>query len=390
MENLRSFLIKHFLIILGLVTIAEYGVLYVTNWLFLPLFQNYFFGKMHWKGSLGITQLFLYLLFLFIELLLLAVKSVLPAAAQTIFQRAIGSMENFGRELLPEMGDNIAIQLSSWESLLLFAAVFAIMILLLIPYAVGAMFYARITSRKVRELQDKRDAIREEYHRKRNRMLSDIAHDLRTPITTVAGYAKALSDGMVEDPQKVQEYLNAIQVKSARIEELIQLLFEYVKLSSEGFTLNKKETDLCELLRKNAALMYSDIENAGMEFEIAIPEKICMVEADELQFSRAITNLLTNAIRHNKAGAKILLSLSIEDDSYEIRVGDTGEIIAPELVEHLFEPFVMGDESRSTKGGSGLGLSISHKIMEMHGWKLSYSEQIDGYTKCFVMEKKTK
>ena len=111
-----------------------------------------------------------------------------------------------------------------------------------------------------------------------------------------------------------------------------------------------------------------------------------MIEADEIQFSRAVTNLITNAIRHNKAGAKILLSLKKDDERLKIVVGDTGEKIEPNLADHLFEPFVMGDESRNTKGGSGLGLSIAHKIMKMHGWNLFYSEQIYGYTKGFVIE----
>lgn len=387
-SGLQSFLIKNFLIILAFVTVAEYAILQLVNLLFLPFFQTFFFGKAEWNGNLSASQMVLYLIFLLAELVLLAINSALPAAAQPLFQRAVRGLEDMGSSFIPEMSENFSIQLDRVESLVLFAVIFAIFTLLAVPYGIGAVWYARITTRKVHELQDKRDAMQEEYNRKRNRMLSDIAHDLRTPITTVAGYSKALADGMVENPQKVREYLDAIQVKSARMDELIQLLFEYVKLSSDGFSLNKKSLDLCELMRKNAALMYSDAEAAGMEFEIDIPEEPCMIEADELQFSRAVTNLITNAIRHNKEGEKILLSLTIESDKMKITVGDTGERIEPLLAAHLFEPFVMGDESRSTKGGSGLGLSIAHKVMEMHGWKLSYTEQIPGYTKGFVMETK--
>ena len=238
----------------------------------------------------------------------------------------------------------------------------------------------------MRELREKREALQEEYDRRRNLMLSDIAHDLRTPITTVAGYAKALADGMVTDPQKVQSYLDAIQAKSARMEELIQLLFEYVKISSEGFALDRKPADLAELVRKNAALIYADVESGGMELEVDIPEDAYMENVDEVQFGRALTNLLNNALRHNSAGARILLSLRVEADAARITVADTGEKIAPELAEHLFEPFVMGDESRSSKGGSGLGLSIASQIMQMHGWTLSYSEDIPDYSKGFVIE----
>ena len=119
---------------------------------------------------------------------------------------------------------------------------------------------------------------------------------------------------------------------------------------------------------------------------IDIPEEPYMENVDEVQFGRALTNLLNNALRHNSAGARILLSLRVEADAARITVADTGEKIAPELAEHLFEPFVMGDESRSSKGGSGLGLSIASQIMQMHGWTLSYSEDIPDYSKGFVIE----
>ena len=384
--ELRGFLIKNFLVILAVVSVAEYVVLQLINSFFLPVFNYFFSGKISWNGHLSMSQSILYLLILLAELTLAAAASVLPVAAQAIVGRLIATVEKAGRNYIPQIGQNAFTQLSRMESLLLFATLVVVFALLILPYAIGALWYARITTKKVRELREKREALQAEYDRRRNLMLSDIAHDLRTPITTVAGYAKALADGMVTDPQKVQSYLDAIQAKSARMEELIQLLFEYVKISSEGFTLDRKPADLAELVRKNAALIYADVESGGMELEVDIPEDAYMENVDEVQFGRALTNLLNNALRHNSAGARILLSLRVEADAARITVADTGEKIAPELAEHLFEPFVMGDESRSSKGGSGLGLSIASQIMQMHGWTLSYSEDIPDYSKGFVIE----
>ena len=384
--ELRGFLIKNFLVILAVVSVAEYVVLQLINSFFLPVFNYFFSGKISWNGHLSMSQSILYLLILLAELTLAAAASVLPVAAQAIVGRLIATVEKAGRNYIPQIGQNAFTQLSRMESLLLFATLVVVFALLILPYAIGALWYARITTKKVRELREKREALQAEYDRRRNLMLSDIAHDLRTPITTVAGYAKALADGMVTDPQKVQSYLDAIQAKSARMEELIQLLFEYVKISSEGFTLDRKPADLAELVRKNAALIYADVESGGMELEVDIPEDAYMENVDEVQFGRALTNLLNNALRHNSAGARILLSLRVESDAVRITVADTGEKIAPELAEHLFEPFLMGDESRSSKGGSGLGLSIASQIMQMHGWTLSYSEDIPDYSKGFVIE----
>lgn len=384
--ELRGFLIRNFLVILAVVSVTEYAVLLLANAFFLPGFSYFLSGKTDWSGHLSMSQSILYLVILLAELILAAVSSVLPVTAQALIARLIVAIENAGRNHIPQMGQNAFTRLSRLEGLLLFAALVAVFVLLLLPYAIGAVWYARITTEKVRELREKREALQREYERKKNLMLSDIAHDLRTPITTVAGYARALADGLVTDPQKQQTYLEAIQIKSARMEELIQLLFEYAKISSEGFTLDRRQSDLAELVRENAALIYTDVESGGIELEVDIPDEPYPESVDEVQFGRALTNLLSNALRHNSAGARILLSLRVEADAARIIVADTGEKIAPELAEHLFEPFVMGDESRSSKGGSGLGLSIASQILQMHGWTLFYSEDIPGYSKGFVVE----
>ena len=205
-------------------------------------------------------------------------------------------------------------------------------------------------------------------------MLSDIAHDLRTPITTASGYARALSDGMVPEDRK-QEYLDAIQTKSVRMNELITLLFDYVRLDSEGFKLNKTDCDICEIVRECAAFQYQDIEDAGMSFDIDIPEEEMIHSADKLQFSRVVTNLLTNAVKHNDKGTTIGLFVEKDESRIRIIVADSGKFI--ENAEDIFEPFVMGDESRNSRGGSGLGLSISKKIVEMHGFSIKLIQQPD-------------
>jgi hypothetical protein len=206
--------------------------------------------------------------------------------------------------------------------------------------------------------------------------------------------AKALADGMVVEPEKQLEYLQAIQNKSARMNDLIHLLFEYVKLDSEGFSLDRKETDLSELLRENAALIYADFEDAGMEFEIDIPEEVVSVSVDPIQFSRVITNLLNNAMKHNESGTHIKIGMYRKNGYIYILVADSGRRIPGELAEHLFEPFTKGDVSRKSGSGSGLGLSIAKKIIEMHGFQMDFIQQLDekkipqiaGYTKEFVIQ----
>ena len=219
-------------------------------------------------------------------------------------------------------------------------------------------------------------------------MLSDIAHDLKTPITTINGYAQALRDGVVTEEDKREQYLDAICNKSQRMDDLISLLFEYVKIDSEGFSLHKESVDIVELLRENVALYYSDFERKGIEVELDIPEQCIWWKVDKIQFSRAVANLLTNELRHVEQGQAVLIRLRWDQDRERVSVlfGDTGEQISDEIVKHIFEPFVMGDASRSTKGGSGLGLSISSKIVKMHGGRLYLDRNsTEEYKKAFVI-----
>ena len=260
--------------------------------------------------------------------------------------------------------------------------------LFVLPILGTVNMFTKIIIDEVRRLEEENAAFRQDYEKRRNLMLSDIAHDLRTPITTIAGYAKALNDGMVSDEQKKREYLAAIENKSERMNNLISLLYEYVKLDSDNFSLRKEKIDLAEFLRENAALLYSDVEEKGMELVVDIPETPCVVEIDPLQMSRVITNLINNSIRHNEPGTTITIELKDIFYNREIIISDDGTPIEEGIADHIFEPFSVGDTSRRTKGGSGLGLSIAKRIVEMHGWEIDLYQNKRGYKKAFIINVK--
>ncbi len=264
----------------------------------------------------------------------------------------------------------------------------AIVMLTLLPYLMAAYVYSQMIRTKIHQIVEEQKEAHIEYEQNRSLLLSDIAHDLKTPITTVAGYAQALSEGIVSSEDRKQEYLDAIQHKSMQMNDLIMLLFEYMKLESKGFALNKTRENLSEILRECIASIYSDLEKRDMELELDIPEEAVWYEVDRVQFTRSIMNLLNNALRHNEAGIRIYVRFyqMPYTSSWCIIIGDTGQPIAPEIAEHLFEPFVMGDKSRSSKGGSGLGMSISHKVMAMHGWELRLEQtSTSRYMKAFIV-----
>lgn len=286
------------------------------------------------------------------------------------------------------MGSTMSIQVTSplysggWGvalRILIIGGIIGLLFIRILPYLVGAFCYSRIVTRQFNELLAQEESQKLARDQRRNLMLSDIAHDIKTPITTVCGYSKALSEGVVGEKDR-QSYLDAIYAKAMRMDELITLLFEYVKLESEGFTLHREPGDLAELTREMAALLYADFEDREMELVLEIPEEKVPFEMDRLQLGRAVTNLLTNAVRYGKAGGRVLVRLQ----EYELTVADEGEPVDPEFAAHIFEPFARGDKARSSKGGSGLGLGIAQRIVEMHGGKLVLNQNFgEGYTKAF-------
>lgn len=384
MKRLQNFLIKKFIILLILVGVVEFWINHVINEYFFPVMQKSFFANINFREELSGGQIKFILFIVLLQIMINMINAAIPLVGR------------FGTEAINDVvaryyedtstNSQLLSNLNSVQVFLLFLFIVAIYAMVVAPYVISAFYYVKAVTREVAAIAREQEEERLEYDRRRNLMLSDIAHDLRTPITTISGYAQALRDNVVQDDKKRQEYLQAIENKSKRMSDLINLLFEYVKLDSEGFSLDREEVDLSELLRENAALIYQDMEEAGMDFEVDIPEEKYMINADKMQMSRVITNLMVNAIRHNKPETKILLSMTERMGLVTVRVADTGSSIPEDIRETLFEPFSKGDKSRSDGKGSGLGLSIAKKVIDMHGYDLYLEEGPAGYTKSFTIK----
>lgn len=251
------------------------------------------------------------------------------------------------------------------------------------PVMLGALAFARMTERRIAAEQEARNAERAQYFRRRNLMISDMAHDLRTPVMGISGLAQALADGMVPDEVTRQRYLRSITAKADKMADLVNVLFDFVQLDSEGFRLDRKNVDLPQLLLREAAAAYTDVEDAGMELRVEVPEDPLTVFADERQLGRVVANLIANAVRHNGSGTVITLALGRRAGVADVVVADTGAPITQDVRE-LFEPFARGDAARSG-GGSGLGLSIAKTVVDMHGYQLHLVQPYGTYTKAFVV-----
>lgn len=200
----------------------------------------------------------------------------------------------------------------------------------------------------------------------RQKMLADISHDLKTPITVIQGYSRAVCDGLIpEDRQK--QYLETIARKAEGLTELINAFYDYSKLEHPDFSLELARGDLCEFLREYLVEKYSDMECAGFALEVDIPEQPLWCRLDARALTRALDNLTANALKHNPSGTTVFFALEANLETVRITLADNGVGIPAQIAPQIFEPFVVGDDARSTGQGSGLGLAISRRIIAGHG-----------------------
>lgn len=262
----------------------------------------------------------------------------------------------------------------------------AMLLLLAVPLLAGALVFAALVVRKVRALQEERERELAKIEQQRNQFLTDIAHDLRTPLMAISGMSHALADGLVRDDAMRDEYLHSICEKSDKMGTLVNSVFDYAKLGGGSFELNREYLDLSQLLLREAAAAYTDAEDAGMRLTTCIPEARCTVFADPVQLARVVANLISNAIRHNDPGSEVSVLLVCQAGAAFVMVADTGDPITMSP-DDLFQPFAQGDAARSTsRGGSGLGLSICKRVADMHGFNLEVVQPYGRFTKAFVLQ----
>ncbi len=243
----------------------------------------------------------------------------------------------------------------------------------LIYFAGGFVFY-QLVSKALREEGDRR-------LKKQNLMYAAIAHDLKTPMTSVSGFAKALSEGRI-DPADRQEVYDIISNKTDSMNEMVDTLFEYSKLGTGQYTPKMEELDLCALVRHTVAEYYTEYESHDIELDVDIPDEPVMIAGDENELKRAFANLIVNVYKHNPEGIKAKISVRSEKGKAVVRIMDSGEQILAGV--NIFEPFITENSSRTAGKGSGLGLAITKKIIETHGGRVYIENGGAGYTKAFV------
>lgn len=230
-----------------------------------------------------------------------------------------------------------------------------------------------------------------QYEKDNKELISNISHDLKTPITAIKGYVEGIRDGVADTPEKMDKYIRTIYNKATDMDKLIDELFLYSKLDSNSMNYSFAKLDLKDYFEDCVDEISLDLESRGITFEYRnyVSEDTIII-ADPEQLKRVINNIVGNSVKYMAARpGRIGIFIKNEPEFVQVEICDNGKGIAKKELPHIFERCYRTDASRnSSKGGSGLGLSIAKKIIEEHGGKIwANSVEGEGTTVSFVLRK---
>lgn len=222
-------------------------------------------------------------------------------------------------------------------------------------------------------------------------LISNIAHDLKTPITAVKGYSEGILDGVANTPDKVDRYVRTIYNKACEMDTLINELTIYSKIDTNRIPYNFAKINVAEYFADCSEEIGVDLESKGigLAYYNYVQEDVIII-ADPEQLRRVVNNIIGNSVKYmNKAHGFINIRIKDVGDFIQVEIEDNGRGIAQKDLPYIFDRFYRADASRnSATGGSGIGLSIVKKIMEDHGGKIwATSKEDTGTIMYFVIRK---
>ncbi len=215
-------------------------------------------------------------------------------------------------------------------------------------------------------------AVRDE--RMRAELITNVSHDLKTPLTSIINYTDLLSRCDIED-ETAKGYIEVLSERSGRLKVLIEDLVEASKASSGAITLNIETLDLTELAKQTAGEMQENFDKAQLEIKQTFPDSPVMIKADGLRTCRILENLMGNAAKYSAAGSRVYITVSEDGTNGVFEIKNISKNELNISADELTERFVRGDASR-TDGGNGLGLSIARDLATLQGGSLDI--EIDG------------
>jgi two-component system sensor histidine kinase VanS len=213
----------------------------------------------------------------------------------------------------------------------------------------------------------------------KNELITNVAHDLRTPLTSVIGYLELLSSKRDLEEETRMKYLNVAYNKSKRLEKLIEDLFGFTKLNFGKITMKVSTVDIVKLLSQLLEEFYPSLEEHHMYYELNTSFPSVKIEADGNLLARLFDNLINNAIKYGSHGKIVRVNIEKEEEFVVVSVINYGYVIPEEELQNIFKKFYRIEQSRSENtGGTGLGLAISKSIVEMHKGTIKVTSDLKG------------
>lgn len=240
-------------------------------------------------------------------------------------------------------------------------------------------------SRSIKE----RNEYEEKIERSKKELVTNMSHDLRTPLTSIIGYLSLIVEGNYEDENKLNEYANVCYTKSQQLKKLINRLFEYSKLSSEKVKVEKVSLDVNRFIDQVKGEYSHIVEENNLEFEVELDSSKPHISGDPLLIVRAFENLIYNAVKYSKKPGKLKIASTVEGDYVVIQVANTidKKQFRKGDMENIFDRMFIKDKSRSGGKSSGLGLAISREIVELNNGRI-WAEIVGGNIVFFMRFKK--
>lgn len=226
------------------------------------------------------------------------------------------------------------------------------------------------------EFLKKKEDMEEE---KRNELITNVAHDLRTPLTSIIGYLDIVNTHSGLSDEQKKKYTGIAYTKAVRLQAMIEDLFSFTKLSCNKMPIKKTRLDIVKLIQQEIDEFYPNFEDNELKCEFHTDNVSYIISADGALIARAFENLIGNAIKYGRTGKLIKIDISGTKTTVKVAVTNYGNVIPEQNIPFVFDQFYRVDASRNEDtGGTGLGLSITKAIIEEHGGKIHAKSSLSG------------
>lgn len=241
---------------------------------------------------------------------------------------------------------------------------------------------AELVEIRERELASERAAVAAE--RRKDELVAYLAHDIKTPLTSVLGYLSLLRETPQLSSENVQEFAGVAYAKAERLEGLVDEFFEITRYNLQAIPIEREQVDIALFCRQVADEFFPEADERGITMQVSAPRDVrFFIDPDKL--ARALGNVVRNAVAFANEGSTVHLEAVVRSDRAVLTVTDQGREIAPAHLQSIFEKFYREDSARSTRrGGAGLGLAIAKEIVLAHGGEISATSE-EGLT-TFVLD----